>query len=283
LKLLLLGSSGFLGSFAKSFIPQVSESAVLNPSRADLLAIGEGDVVSGISKIMKENNPDVVINLIAETSITKCELNTAASRESNVQIPEMLAGVLPESKLLVHMSTDAIFGRGRAPYRVLDIPSPATLYGQQKHEAEELIASLRSNYLIVRASFFGLSDSGRLGTLQYFRDRLAQGEVVNGFIDYVNNPVSMKALLRGMIRGLDIGFTGTVHLGAQESMSKFAFGISVAQTLKLDESLVMKSFAPEGFHAFGGLDLTLESESSWKSLGMAQPTTRDGILESLGE
>ena len=280
---MLLGSSGFLGSFARSFIPKIYEATVLNPTRADLISTGEGDVVSGLSKTLKENNPDVVINLIAETSITKCEFDSAASRQSNVLIPETLAGVLPESKLLVHMSTDAIFGRGVAPYHVLDSPSPATLYGQQKYEAEQVIASLRSNYLIVRASFFGLSDSGRLGTFQYFRDRLAQGEIVNGFVDYVNNPVSMKALLRGMVRGIENGFTGTVHLGAQESMSKFAFGLSVAQILNLDESLVRKSFAPEGFHAFGGLDLTLESESSWRSLGMAQPSTWDGILESLDE
>ncbi len=64
------------------------------------------------------NQPDVLLNLAAMTDVDGCEDKTALAEKSNVEGPEVLAGLCRASRVkLIHISTDYVFD-GRKSSRV---------------------------------------------------------------------------------------------------------------------------------------------------------------------
>lgn len=281
MKMLILGGSGFVGSFLSNNLPTFPNEVRLKPGRLELLRQGDGDLSLGVERAIGELRPDVVINLIAQTDLGLCSESPDESSLLNVSLPVRVAKVLPPTSLLIHVSSDAVFGGARAPYGLRSPASPTNEYGRQKWQADQGIIENRSNFLILRGSFFGLSNGGRTGTLSFFASALSELRTVPGFVDYFNNPISLIELTEVVQTCLNDSIRGTLHLGAQRSLSKFSFGVLVAENLGVPKSLVTPTLSPLGFHSHGGLDLTLESRSSWEILGMVQPSVEEGVVKSL--
>jgi dTDP-4-dehydrorhamnose reductase len=278
LKTLVLGASGFVGSYIMPRIAKSLPGGYFHPTRSEILEAGEGSVLVGLVNIIKAIEPTVIFNFIAETSIQKCQIDQATSRLANVEVPVAVAGELAPNSLIVHLSSDAVFGGGSAPYSSLDSTSPKSAYGRQKSEADSALLSLRDNLLIIRGSFYGPSKSGRLGTYEFFKSSLDQGLQVQGFSDYVNNPISLDDLSGYLSKAIPLGVRGLRHLGSEKGLSKYEFGKEVARVIGAPQGLVSRSLAPEGFHAFGGLDLTLDSGKSWEEVRLKTPTIREGLI-----
>jgi dTDP-4-dehydrorhamnose reductase len=149
--------------------------------------------------------------------------------------------------------------------------------------AEQGIAEIRSNFLILRGSFFGLSTGGRLGNLEFFTRALSAARVVPGYLDYINNPISLFDLRDALQKCVEHRNQGILHLGSWGSISKYDFGVLVAEKLGAPASLVQPTLSPVGFNSHGGLDLTLDSGESWATLGLDQPWVETGVIKSLDE
>jgi len=281
----LLGASGFLGSRLKLLLESTGTS-FLAPSRDEVLLLGKGDLVIGIRNLIAECAPGNVINCIAQTDWRTCRDFPIESEVPNVKVPEGIANSLSGKIHLVHVSSDAVFGAGSAPYQIGDSPCPISAYGSQKAEAEKLLLNLASdNVSILRGAFFGLPGQGRNNVFKYLLEAFAQGKSVHGYTDFVNSPVSVDTFARTVMRVLEIGPIGVGHFGSERGFSKWEFASLVAQNLQVPEALVIKAESPTSSVAHGGLDLTLESGSSWSRLGMVQPEMLKEIMsmkESLG-
>lgn len=281
MRLLILGASGFVGSFLARTLPHSLNEARFQPTREDLVREGDGDFALGVERAILSLRPDIVINLVAQTDLKLCSELPAESRQTNVALPIRIAKALPNEAQLIHLSSDAVFGGGTSPYKVGSLGSPTSSYGRQKWEADRGIAENRSNFLILRGSFFGLSFGGRLGTLEFFANAMRERRSVPGFVDYLNNPISLIHL-EGVVRHLIAhAIRGVLHLGARKSLSKYEFGVLVAEAMGSSKDLVIPMPSPEGFHSHGGLDLSLDSLSSWEAVGLHQPSVEEGVLKSL--
>ena len=278
MKLLLLGGSGFLGSYTAEHLALEQGLEVLAPARDSLIKGGDGDLFTGIRKLLEVSAVDAVLNCIGNASIEACRVVPEETWRINVELPEFLAQNLPATTHLVHISSDGVFGRGTAPYRRSATPGPVTTYGEQKAEADKRILERRPGATILRASFFGLAPSGRLGTLRYFIDSFSRGEQVNGYLDYVTNSIPLYSMSQAILRAAERRPAGVWHLGCQDSFSKYEFGLAVAQILGFPTSLLKPVKSPVGFHSFGGLNISLDSEDSWDSLGLIQPTLQEGLV-----
>ncbi len=283
MKVLILGASGFVGSFLTRNLPHTLNQAWLQPSREDLVREGDGDFVLGAERTILSLRPNIVINLIAQTDFRICSESQAESSQTNVDLPIRIAKALPNAAQLIHLSSDAVFGGGTSPYGVGSPGSPTSAYGLQKWEADNGIIENRSNFLILRGSFFGISFGGRLGTLEFFANAVRGFQSVPGFVDYVNNPISLIDLERVVQQSITYPIRGVLHLGANRSLSKYEFGVSVAEAMGRSKDLIIPTPSPEGFHSHGGLDLSLDSHSSWDALGLHQPSAEEGVLKSLRE
>lgn len=269
-KVLLLGSTGFLGSSLQRSLQVNPSLDIIAPSRRDLEMSGTNDLAAGILDRVKRYDISAVVNCIASTSLQRCENEPTLTRLINTQLPASLARNLPNDVHLIHFSTDAVFSGSSSPYRPQDEMSPSTAYGQQKAEADNSVGG-RQNLSIIRSSFFGTSRGGKPGILNYFLDGLKSGHHVVGFTDYVNNMVSTDVISRVVEKCIRDGAQGLLHIGSKESFSKYDFGCIVADVFGYRRERITPDLSPAGSLAHGGVNLTLECASSWAKLGLQVP------------
>ena len=155
MKVLILGSTGMLGSECKRVFAPGNE--VITPDRKKL------DIISwdGVIENLQETEPDIVINCAAFTDVDACETEDFAVRKINVEGPRNLAQCSARFECkLVHISSDYVFdGRKMLPqpYFEDDPLNPLSAYGKSKLESEKAVRENAPNYIMVRTGWlFGI-------------------------------------------------------------------------------------------------------------------------------
>ncbi len=126
--ILLTGKTGQLGSELNRLLPKLGE--VIAPER-NALDLREPEK---ICQVMRNANPQLVINAAAYTAVDTAETDEANAFAVNAEAPRLLA--LEAKKIgamLVHFSTDYVFdGSAKAPYEETDPTNPINVYGKSK-------------------------------------------------------------------------------------------------------------------------------------------------------
>ncbi|PCI38895.1 MAG: hypothetical protein COB53_04115 [Elusimicrobia bacterium] len=121
--------------------------------------------------IFKDRAPDVLIHCGGICDVGKCESDPAWARRINVESIRHLLKYLPQETRLVYVSSDHVFGGGRAAYTEASTPAPISVYGQTRVEAESLVLK-RANSIVLRYALgIGPSLDGRSGHLDWMRSR----------------------------------------------------------------------------------------------------------------
>lgn len=121
-----------------------------------------------VSRYMKANHIDIVINCAAYTNVDKAEDDREAAFKVNAEAPGILAKACRVNKAsLIHISTDYVFGKERSTKpRTEEVkPSPSGVYGESKLAGEmriieELQEGSSARYAIVRTAWL-YSEYGR--------------------------------------------------------------------------------------------------------------------------
>ncbi len=159
MKVLVLGSQGFLGSYVGFALPRLGHD-VVGLSRKPAPYFPHNTVASSfddISDAMTEHSVDAVINAVALASHEACEQNPDEAHHVNA----VLAGQWSKQAALagvafVHISTDAVFdGESESPYREDDEATPISVYGRTKLDGERMVAQAHPGALIARATSLG--------------------------------------------------------------------------------------------------------------------------------
>lgn len=155
-KILLTGSNGFFASRFYTFFKDKYE--ILPLGHADLDITDESKTL----KVMKNFNPDYVIHAAAIADTGLCERNPNLSYEINVKgsINIAKACKLTNSKL-IFLSSEQIFNGNyeSGPYDENHIPTPNTIYGKHKLEAEDALKGIIDELWILRLTWlFGFPE-----------------------------------------------------------------------------------------------------------------------------
>lgn len=133
-KILITGSSGFLGSRLAYFLKDKYE--LLLPSHEELNVSRE----EAVKTYMEENRPDVVLHCAALSNTWYCEQHSEESHRVNVQGTVRIAKAckLTGAKL-VFMSSDQVYNGTPllGPLKEEDVLQPVNIYGQHKLECEQ--------------------------------------------------------------------------------------------------------------------------------------------------
>jgi dTDP-4-dehydrorhamnose reductase len=151
MRILLLGSTGMLGSDCKAVLS--ADHQVMAPERKEL------DIRSwdGVVENLLKSHPEVILNCVAFSDVDAAEGNERLVRKINVEGPRNLAQASARYQAkLIHISSDYIFdGQKTAPqpYFEDDAPSPLSVYGKSKMESEVAVRDNSPNYIIVRTGW----------------------------------------------------------------------------------------------------------------------------------
>ena len=135
--ILVTGANGQLGT-SLALMANSSDAKFLFTD-VDTLDITD---YKAVTRYMKANRIDIVVNCAAYTNVDKAEDDRAMAFKINAEAPGLLAKACRvNNAALIHISTDYVFGNERSTLpRTEDVkPSPSGVYGESKLEGERLI------------------------------------------------------------------------------------------------------------------------------------------------
>lgn len=288
MKALVLGSSGFLGSYLGFALPARGwETAGVSRTRADFFPHNRlVDSADDIEGLLDQGGYEVVINAIAMASHERCEEEPAEALRINAALPGRWAGACAVAGMtFVQISTDAVFdGESTTPYSEADSPHPTGVYGSSKLAGEEAVSAANPDALILRTNFYGWSRTGHTGILDFFVNSFSKGSAIIGFTDYRVSSLYMGDLADAMVGAVAGGARGMYHAVASDAASKYDFGLAVAGEFGLDSSpMTPGTLAEATTLSPRGRNLALSTSKIESVLGKPMPSSFSGLARARAE
>lgn len=227
-------------------------------------------------------NPDLVIHCAALASLEGSEADPDLASMLNGEVPGVIAlGAQQNDIKMIHISTDAVFDGIKGGYTEEDPPSPLNQYAQTKLAGEYAVQKAYPQAIVARVNFYGWSLSGKRSLAEFFYTNLSASSPVNGFSDVFFCPLFTEQLGATLFEMAQSGLKGLYHVLSSESLSKYEFGIRLAQLFGFDCELISPiSIKDAGLKAVRSPNMTLSVAKIEHDLGHAMPGQGE-CLESL--
>lgn len=286
---LITGASGFLGSNAPRYLSSdirllaATRAGEPLPGYAGSIALDLTNVAASEETIRKAR-PSVIVHSAALANHEQCENDHALAQLVNAEATGHLASIAQQiGARFIFISTDAVFDGSHGNYSETDQVSPFSIYGESKL-AGEVAALAETNALVIRTNFFGWSPSGARSILEFFVNNLTNGLPVNGYTDFTVTSIYVGDLLERIELLAASGETGVFHLASRNALSKFDFGVGVAETFGLNASLISPQSAVAGSHDTSRVrNLSLSTDRISRTLGHPMPSQHEGIMRAQAE
>ena len=238
MKIIVTGATGQLGSDICSELSAAGDE-VRGLSHSDL----ELNDFDAVRKYLVSIQPDVIVNTAAYHNVELCETNPEEAGHLNAELPALLATLSNEIKFkLIHISTDYVFdGAKNAPYSEKDKANPLNNYGRTKLQGEEAIASIGSDYIIMRVSaIYGINPCRAKNGLNFIRLMLKlaneKGEVTVVNDEFVS-PTATQNIAEQIRACLQHDIKGLVHATSEGSCTWYEFAKEIFEYSKTPVTL----------------------------------------------
>lgn len=283
-KVLVTGASGLLGlnlgfqTAGRYRITGVTNSHALMNAPFEVVNADLG-VPGTIARILERARPDFVIHAAALANIDICEKKPDVSHRLNAELPGEVAEACARHNVrLIHISTDAVFDGLKGGYTEDDAPNPQSIYTRDKLAGELAVAAVYPQAAIARVNFYGWSLLGKRSLAEFFYNNLKAGQPVNGFTDVLFCPLLANDLAELLLEMLEKGLRGIYNVLSREYLSKYQFGLNVARSFGLDESLITPvSVLDGGLVARRSPNLSVSVAKLETALGHPLPGQAEGV------
>ena len=239
------------------------------------------DSVDGFINQLKNINPSVVIHTAGLTSVEKCDSNPKLAYQINVDLSNLVALATKNLNIpLVHISTDHLFN-GASSMLVEDAPTSAiNVYGETKALAEKSIMQINPNALVIRTNFYAWGTSYRKSFSDYIINSLRNKLFLNLFDDIYYTPILAENLIEAVHGLLEKNAKGIFNIVSDDRISKYNFGLLLAEEFGLDKSLIQRSsFKDRSNLIKRPLDMSLSNQKVKDFLGMNLGTVKEHIAK----
>jgi dTDP-4-dehydrorhamnose reductase len=240
-KIMILGSSGLLGSTLQDFFRKNELNIYCHARNGRTPYYADLSKESEVLEMLRSINPDVVINLAGLTNVDYCQEYPQDAYLSNVKIIENMKEYFaidnPNSHL-IHISTDHMYD-SPIPSKINEL-NIKNFYAFSKY-AGELAAMSLKNVSILRTNFFGLSlTSARSSFTDWVYESAKNKNDIAVFQDIKFSPLSMRTLAKYINMIIEKGPIGLANLGSREGMSKADFAYFFVNQVGLDCAFMTK-------------------------------------------
>jgi dTDP-4-dehydrorhamnose reductase len=238
---LVTGATGLLGS---ALVPLLEgrghEVTRLGHSHA---ADINADLVSyeQTTRVLGQIRPGIIINLMAQTDVDRCETHPQEAYLLNVKPVENLCSWIRTAGAhchLIQISSDQLYD-GPGPHSE-DKVTIRNYYAMSKLAGE--LAAARVSSTILRTNFVGRSvREGRASLSDWLYDALRRGESINVFDDVLFSPLSISTLCDCIERCMVKRHVGVFNLGSHDGMSKADFAFAFADAIGLSTTNLVRN------------------------------------------
>lgn len=246
-KILVLGSSGFLGSnICLALRKQFKIFATINKNDFYLRGIHKvylkESIFQSIGQIIADIKPNLIINCIGFTDIDNENNQKNKLDLLNFKIPNLISKISKKNNIkLIHISTDQLYQDSKKLNQEIDQVNPVNLYGKIKLKAEKKVLSNDKNAIVVRTNFFGCNRLNKKSFFNFIYNNLNNNKKIFLLEDIYFTPVYIKDLIEILIKLYRIDFKGVINISSNSSISKYDFAKIIAEKFNLNSKLIIKS------------------------------------------
>ncbi|MBN8705939.1 MAG: dTDP-4-dehydrorhamnose reductase [Bacteroidetes bacterium] len=289
-RILVTGANGLLGQKVIQLFSRDSRFDVLATAKGETLLLD--DVSCGYSslditdrkavrELVKNFEPDAIINCAAMTHVDKCETEKEACWKINVDGVRHLAEISKALDIkLVHVSTDYVFDGKNGPYREDARVNPISYYGKSKLASENETLASGPDFLIFRTMVvYGLGTGTKSNFAIWLVQQLKDNKPVNIVTDQIGNSTLVEDLAEAIYHGVIKNVHGIYNAAGSDIGSRFDFAVKLAEVFGYNKKLIspvltasLNQPAPRPLNS-GLIILKAEAE-----LGMKFSTTEEGLI-----
>jgi len=243
-KLLIIGGSGLL-AINWAFIVRNDLRVILglhnriismDGVEAERMSI---DSIEHLQSDFNRINPDIVVNAAAITSVESCEESLKQAIDVNTNLASNIATICEKLSIkLVHISSDHIFSGEEKFSSEITPPIPLNNYAMTKYKAEIEVKNNNPTSLIIRTNFFGWGTDYRHSFSDFILNNLRNNHKVNLFSDVFYTPILIDELVVAIHELLDQDKYGIFNVVGSERLSKYDFGLKIADSFGFKSSLI---------------------------------------------
>jgi len=221
-KILVFGSNGMLGNYLCKMLQSKNYLVMENDRTSGGIDITNKDLVN---KIVKETNPDSVVNCAAYTNVDKAEDEKEIAIRVNADAPKYMAEVCNILNIpFIHISTDYVFGDNGEEGYPEDYThfNPLNVYGESKLHGEINVLTSKPDSYIFRTSWlFGPNATNFIDKITKYAKELPELKVVT---DEIGCPTYVKDLSENILLALNGDLKPQIyHVCSSNSLSRFEF------------------------------------------------------------
>jgi dTDP-4-dehydrorhamnose reductase len=179
------------------------------------------DDPAAVRELFARERPELIINCAGVCDVGTCETSPGFAHSVNVDGTRILHEHAPRDIRIVYLSSDHVFsGDSGGPYDEDSPTDPISVYGQTRVAAERLTLA-RPNTLVIRSGLWiGPSANGRLGHLDWLRDRHRRGLPMTVVSDEHRSAVWAEGAGRRVWELARAPLTGIRHIVATRIVSR---------------------------------------------------------------
>lgn len=241
MRVLITGASGQLGSYLlrEALTRDLQVVAWSHRQSGDRggyhlrqIDLTDHEAVSQAFRIIR---PNVVIHTAAVARLDEARAYPDHARAVNAIASGFLAELAFECNArLVHVSSDLVFDGEKGDYREEDHPRPLSVYGETKLAGERFVLTIPRTIVARLSLLFGPSITGTPNFFDQQLTALREGSPIPLFRDEWRSPLSFATAARALFAIGQSEFTGLVHVGGPERMTRLEMGLRLAQALRLN-------------------------------------------------
>lgn len=187
--------------------------------------------------------PQIVIHTAGLTNVEECEVKPELAQHINVELAVNVAQACARLGLpLVHISTDHLFSGDASLVDETHPTAPINAYGRTKAEAEFRVFEAHPQALVIRTNFYGWGPSYRRSFSDTVIGALRSGNELTLFKDILYTPILIETVTQAAHDLINLKASGIFHVVGDERISKYEFGLKIAEEFKLDSSLIRPGF-----------------------------------------
>jgi len=242
------GGGGFLGA---NILAQAESEWSLHAIDQNPPALERGNLAwhvldlqeaGALRDLLLDLKPHLVVHTAALSDIDFCEANPGAAEAVNVKVTLQIAELCRRvGARLVFFSSDSVFDGRKERYRETDRPQPLNQYARTKVRAEEAIASMLADHVIIRPSLIMGLPVAQSGNSFLWRlvQSLRSGARSAFPASEFRTPVDVITLSLATWEIAQAGFTGLLHLAGNDRLSRFDIARRIAVALGYPAELIV--------------------------------------------
>jgi dTDP-4-dehydrorhamnose reductase len=184
----------------------------------------------------------------------------------------------------VFVSTDLVFDGERGNYREDDPPSPVTVYGRTKADAEAAVLAVPGTAVARFSLLYGPCLTGRTSFFDRMVDALRNDRPVPLFADEYRTPLDLPTAAAALVALARSDVTGLLNVGGPERLSRLEMGRQLADVLGVSgKSIIVTGRNDVASEEPRPADTSLDS-ARWRAFfpTMPWPAYRDALAAMPG-